>query len=455
MGADAEAAQSEQATTRRVLAIALPIMLSNVSTPLLGVVDTAVVGRLPGPAPLGAVALGSLIFSFVFWAFGFLRMGTTGLTAQASGAGDAIEVRASLGRALVLALGIGAVIVLLRGPITELALELVHGSPAVETLTRRYVALRIFAAPATLTNFALLGWFIGLGQARTALALQLVLNLSNVVLDGWFVLGLGWGVRGVAAGTLLAEVLAALVGLALAARELRRRGGFGGRATLRRVLDRAGLRRTVAVGGDILLRTLALVFAFAWFTDRGARAGELVLAANAVLLQLVNVAAYFLDGLAFAAETLVGRAVGARSTRLFDAAVRRTTQLAALVALALTLVFALGGTYFVDALTTDPEVRAFARRFLPWAAAGPLAGVWAYQLDGIFIGATRTRALRNAALAATAIFLAGWWLLRGFGNHGLWASLHVHYAARLATLAFALPALRASLRSGPDQRRAA
>ena len=365
-----------EVTTRRVLSIALPIMLSNVSTPLLGVVDTAVVGRLPGPAPLGAVALGSLIFSFVFWGFGFLRMGTTGLTAQASGAGDDEEVRAALGRALLLAFGLGVLLVLLRAPITELALHLVHGSPAVETLTRDYVALRIFAAPATLASFALLGWFIGLGQARTALALQLVLNLTNVVLDATFVMGLGWGVRGVAAGTLAAEFIAAAVGLALAARELRRRGGFGGRATLGRVLDGAGLRRTVSVGGDILVRTLALVFAFAWFTDRGARAGELVLAANAVLMQLVNVAAYFLDGLAFAAETLVGRAVGAKSPRLFDAAVRRTTELAAAVALALTAVFVLAGPLFIDGLTTDAEVRAFARRFLPWAAAGPLAGVW-------------------------------------------------------------------------------
>ncbi|MEM1413723.1 MAG: MATE family efflux transporter [Myxococcota bacterium] len=437
--------EGEGVTTRRVLAIALPIMLSNVSTPLLGVVDTAVVGRLPGPAPLGAVALGSLIFSFVFWAFGFLRMGTTGLTAQAEGAGDAVEVRASLGRALLLALGIGLVLIALRGPIAELAFRLVSGSETVEGLARGYVALRILAAPATLASFALLGWFIGLGQARTALALQLVLNLTNVVLDAAFVLGLGWGVRGVAAGTLLAEVLAATVGLALAARELRRRGGFGGRPTLASILDAEGLRRTVAVGGDILVRTLALVFAFAWFTDQGARAGELVLAANAVLMQLVNVAAYFLDGLAFAAETLVGRAIGARDRRLFDGAVRRTTELAALVALALTAIFALAGPLFVDALSADPEVRALARRYLPWAAAGPLAGVWAYQLDGIFIGATRTRALRNAALGATALFLGGWWLLRGFGNHGLWASLHVHYAARLGTLALAFPALRASV----------
>ncbi len=438
------------ATTRRVLGIALPIMLSNVSTPLLGVVDTAVVGRLPGPAPLGAVALGSLIFSFVFWAFGFLRMGTTGLTAQAEGAGDAVEVRAALGRALLLALGIGLALIAFRRPITELALRLVHGTPAVETLTRGYVSLRIFAAPATLASFALLGWFIGLGKARVALALQLVLNLTNVVLDAWFVLGLGWGVRGVAAGTLVAELVAAGAGLALALRELGHRGGLGGKATRARVRDGAGLRRTVAVGGDILVRTLALVFAFAWFTDRGARAGELVLAANAVLMQLVNVAAYFLDGLAFAAETLVGKAVGARDRRLFDAAVRRTTELAAMVAVGITAIFTLAGPAFVDALTTDPEVRAFARRFLPWAAAGPLAGVWAYQLDGVFIGATRTRALRNAALAATGIFLGGWWLLQGFGNHGLWASLHVHYAARLGTLALAYPALRASV--SPRQR---
>ena len=425
-------------THRAILSIAVPIMISSVSTPLLGVVDTGVMGQIPDPAYIGAVALGALIFNFVFWGFGYLRMGTTGLTAQALGAADAVEIRASLGRAVLIALAVGAGLIALQWPIREAAFALIEGSPRVEALARDYYEIRIWAAPATLTNYALLGWFIGLGRARIALGLQLILNLTNIALDAFFVLGLGMGVKGVAVGTVMAEVVAAIVGLAIAARHL---CGLGGRWDFARLAAPERIRRTIAVNRDIMIRSAALIFVFAWFMAQGARQGDTILAANAVLMNFIAVAAFFLDGLAFAAEALVGRAVGSANRGGFTAAARMTTWWAAGIALLASLFFAALGTVFVDVLTVDATVRATARTYLPWAAASPLVGVWCFQLDGIFIGATRTAEMRNAMLMSLAIFLAAWWLLAPFGNHGLWASLYVHYAARTATLFYYYPGL--------------
>jgi len=430
-------------THRTVLAIALPIMLSNVSTPLLGVVDTAVVGRIPDPAYIGAVALGSLVFTFVFWAFGFLRMGTTGLTAQALGAGRPDEIAACLGRALLMALAAGLALIALQWPIREVAFALIDGSARVEALARGYVDIRIWAAPATLANYALLGWFIGLGRADIGLVLQLVLNLTNMVLDMVFVLGLGWDVRGVALGTVLAEYSAATVGLVLAWRRLRAMGAAWERRAL---LHGAALRRTLRVNSDIMVRSLALTTVFVWFTAQGAQQGDVRLAANAVLMQFISMSAYFLDGLAFAAEALVGRAIGAGRRTMFTAAARLSTAWAAAIAAAISAMLAVFGGLGIDLLTVDPDVRAAARAYLPWAAAAPLLGVWAFQLDGIFIGATRTGDMRRAMLLSLLIFLLAWWMLRPWGNHGLWAALYVHYLARTVTLGWYYPAL---LRSVP------
>jgi MATE family multidrug resistance protein len=425
-------------TSRSVLAIALPITISNVSTPLLGVVDTAVVGRLPDPAYIGAVALGALIFNFVFWGFGFLRMGTTGLTAQALGARDPGEVRASLGRAMLIAAAVGAALIALQGLIRLLAFALLDGSAKVEGFAGTYFDIRIWAAPATLANYALLGWFVGLGQTRIALVLQLVLNVSNMLLDALFVLVLEFGVAGVAAGTVIAETLAAGVGIFIAARHLR---DIGGDWSAARLLDRERLARAIAVNRDIMIRSAALILVFVWFMAQGAKQGDTVLAANAVLMQFIAVAAYFLDGIAFTAEALVGRAMGAANRALLSQAARLTTAWAALIAALASLFFAALGAPLIDALSTDPAVRETARVYLPWAALGPLAGVWAFQLDGIFIGATRTPQMRNAMLATLAIYLGAWWALTPWGNHGLWAALYVSYAARAATLLWYLPGL--------------
>lgn len=423
---------------RAILTIALPVMISNVSTPLIGVVDTAVVGQIPDPAYIGSVAVGSLIFVFVFWAFGFLRMGTTGLTAQALGARDDAEIVANLGRALLLAFVAGLALIALQWPVRGVAFRLLEASELVESLGRSYFDIRIWAAPATLANYALLGWFIGLGRTDIGLVLQLVLNLSNMLLDAVFVLGFGWDVRGVAAGTLIAEYLAVVVGLVVAARHLRR---FDAAIDLAGWLSLERLRRTVAVNRDIMIRSLALIFVFVWFMARGASQGDVILAANAVLIHFVSVSAFFLDGLAFAAEALVGRAIGAAHRHGLLTAVKLTTQWAAGTAFLLCIVLFTFGTMLIDVLTVDAQARLAARTFLPWAAAAPLLGVWAFQLDGVFIGATRTVEMRNAMLLSTAIFLGAWWLLSAYGNHGLWAALHVNYVARTGTLAHYFPAL--------------
>ncbi|MDX5445471.1 MAG: MATE family efflux transporter [Zoogloeaceae bacterium] len=418
-------------THRSVLALAVPVMLSNVSTPLIGIVDTAVVGQIPDPAQIGAVAVGALVFTFVLWAFGFLRMGTTGLTAQALGARDGDELLACLGRALLIAGVVGVALIVLQWPIREAAFALLDGSERVEGLARSYFDIRIWAAPATLANYALLGWFIGRGRAGTALVLQLTLNLSNVALDVLFVLGFGMGVAGVALGTLLAECIAVGVGLALAWVHVR---GEDWRWSRARLLDAARLARTLAVNRDIMIRSIALIGISLWFVAQGAKQGEVVLAANAVLMHFVATASYFLDGLAFAAETLVGRAVGAMQRAMFDAAVFVTTLWAVLLAGALSLFFLLAGPLAIDMLTVDAATREAAREHLAWAAMAPLVGVWAFQLDGVFIGATHTAEMRRSMLWSLAIFLIAWWALRGWGNHGLWAAFHISYVARAVTL---------------------
>jgi MATE family multidrug resistance protein len=284
----------------------------------------------------------------------------------------------------------------------------------------------------------LLGWFIGLGRTDIGLVLQLLLNSVNIALDALFVLGLGWDVSGVALGTLIAETVAAAAGLVIAVRHMQ---ALGGKSSLSAVLMPERLARTAAVNGDIMIRSLALIFVFVWFMARGARQGDIVLAANAVLMHFVSVSAYFLDGLAFSAEALVGRAIGAANGAAFRVAARMTTAWAAGVAVFLALLLSIFGPLFVDLLTVDSGARFAARIYLPWAAAAPLLGVWAFQLDGIFIGATRTKDMRNAMLASLAVFLLGWWLLTPYGNHGLWGALYVHYLARVATLSYYYPGL--------------
>jgi multidrug resistance protein, MATE family len=423
--------------TRRLWRIAGPIILSNVSVPMLGAVDTAVIGHLPDPAYLGGVAIGAMIFNFLYWGFGFLRMGTTGFVAQAAGAGDAAELRAILGRALLLAIAIALVLIVAQGAIGQAALTLTDASPAVESSAATFFAVRIWSAPATLANYVLLGWLLGTQRAKAALVLQLVMNGVNVVLDLWFVIGLGWGVPGVAAATAIAEYVAAALGLWLILRTLP-----DGRWEMPRILDRARILALLRVNRDIFLRTLCLIFAFAWFTQAGARLGDVTLAANAVLLNFQSIMAFALDGFAFAAEALVGGAVGARDRRAFVEAVRAAALFSLVFAVLFTAVYAGLGHWMIDRLTDLVTVRQAAYRYLPWLIVSPLISVWSFLLDGIYIGATRTVEMRNGMIIALVAYLAAAALLvPQWGNHGLWLAFTVLMVARAVPLAAWYPRL--------------
>jgi MATE family multidrug resistance protein len=430
-------------TQRRVWALVLPIIASNLTTPLMGAVDTAMMGHLPDAAYIGGVALGALMFNYLYWTFGFLRMATTGFAAQAQGAGRDDELGAVVARAGVLALAIGVLLIALQWPLAEFAFFVLAGSERVESLARDYVLVRIWGAPAALLTFVALGWLIGTAHMRTILALTVAQNLLNAALAVFFVLERGWGIEGIAAATLIAEYAGALLALGVVARFCPQLG-----SALRSpgLFARAPLLGLLRVNTDIFLRTLCLVTAFGWFVSQGAAQGDVVLAANAVLITLTMFAAYGLDGFANAAETLAGAAVGARDRTRFERAVRLTTASSGALAAAATLVFLLLGPALIALLTTDTAVRAEALRFLPWAAAYPIVAVWCFQLDGIYIGATRTREMRNGMLLALlALLAAGYGLMPIFGNHGLWAAFLLFYAGRGVILALWYPRIGRSL----------
>ena len=427
----------------RVWRLALPIIISNISVPLLGAVDTAVVGHLPEPYHLGAVAVGAMIFNFIYWGFGFLRMGTTGFTAQAFGANDADEVRAVAARAMLLGMVAAVVVILIQAPVAYFAFHIVEASADVETLAQEYFFIRIWGAPATLANYVLLGWFLGVQNARAAMYLQIWMNGLNILLDLLFVLSFGWGVEGVALATVIAEYAAAAFGLILAMRLLR---GVGG--TFRRdlILSAVAMRRMLSVNFDIFIRTICLVFAFAFFTAQGAKFGDVTLAANSVLLNFQMFMAHGLDGFAHAVQALAGRAVGARDRSSFRGAVAASTLWAGAVAIGFAVVYALAGGLIIAGLTGIPEVRAEAARFLPWSIAMPILSVWAYQLDGIFLGATRGATMRNAMIMSVLVYILAWWILVPlWQNHGLWLALSIFMAARGVTLGLKYPALERSV----------
>lgn len=433
------AAFATEVSHRRVFAIALPIMLANVSQPLLGIIDTAVIGRLPEAYYIGAIALGALIFSFLYWSFGFLRMGTGGLAAQAYGAADGPELIAVLGRAFLIAGVAGTGLIALSPAIEVIALQLVQGSEAVETHAQTYFRIRIWSAPFTLATYAMVGWFVGIGKARSALVIQLVLNLMNMGLDALFVLGLGMTTDGIAVGTLVSEVAAALVGFILVAMTIR---GYGARWDARLLFDRGRLKRTLAVNRDIMIRSMLLIVVFFWFTAEGARFGDVTMAANAVLMHFLTFSSYLIDGFAHAAEALVGQAVGRRARAMYRRAVTLSSLWAGALALGLCTAIVLAGPSMIDALTVSPDVRATARDYLPWVVISPLLGFACFQLDGIFTGATQTGDMRNMMVVSFAAFIAAWWLLTpNWGNHGLWASLDLFFLVRSVSLGTRLPAL--------------
>lgn len=429
-------------THSRLLRIAAPIVISNATVPLLGAVDTGVVGQMGQAAPIGAVGLGAIVLTTLYWVFGFLRMGTTGLAAQAHGAGDRAERGAILLRALLIGAAAGLAFILLQLPLFHAAFAIAPAGDEVETLTRQYLAIRIWGAPATIAAYAVTGWLIAVERTRAVLLLQLWINGVNIALDLWFVLGLGWGVAGVASATLLAEWSGLALGLWLC------RDGVlpVWRAAVTRIPDRAALATMFAVNRDIMIRSVLLQISFTTFVFLGARMGDVTLAANQVLMQFLSITAYALDGFAFAAETLVGQAVGARA--LSDA--RRASRLAMHWGIAGSLIlgagFALAGPLLIDLMTTAPDVRNVARLYLPWVAAAPLIGVYSWIYDGIFIGATLTAQMRRTMTVSVALYAIALLLfVPTAGNHGLWAALMVLFIARGVTMHRATPALAARI----------
>ncbi|MEM5475286.1 MATE family efflux transporter [Pacificibacter sp. AS14] len=425
-------------THKRVLSIAVPIVLSNATVPILGAVDTGVVGQLGEAVPIGAVAIGTVILSSIFWLFGFLRMGTTGLVAQARGAGDAGEVSALLSRVLMIAFSAGVVLIVFQVPILWAAFRLAPASAEVETLARNYIGIRIWSAPFAIAIFGFTGWLIASERSRSVLMLQLWMNGLNVVLDLWFVLGLDWGVQGVAIATVVAEVTGAMFGLYLCRSAL----GHPDWKSVAKVFDMAQLTNMARVNTDIMIRSILLLSIMVSFAFFGAGFGDLTLAANHILMQFISITAYAMDGFAFTAEVIVGQALGARSRSALRQGAIMSSIWGLGSAILMTLVFAVFGGAIIDTMTTAPDVQFEARRFLPWMIAVPLAGIGAWMLDGIFIGATRTRDMRNMSALSLLIYLGAVYALTPlFGAHGLWAALLMSYLARGATLAWKYPAL--------------
>jgi len=421
---------------RLVLTIAIPMMLAYLTTPLLGLVDTAVVGQFGDAALLGGLAAGAIIFDVVFTTFNFLRSGTTGLVAQAFGRDDSLEQRAVFWRAAAIAVVAGVVLILLAPLIASAGEWFMGAEPRVTQAMDIYIRIRLLSAPASLLNYAILGYFLGRGEASRGLMLQLLLNGVNIVLSIWFGLHLGWGVEGVAWGTVCGEVVATLVGLAVILRRFHPMPDM----PWRRTFSSAAMRRMLALNGDIMIRSFVLMGAFTLFTRQGAQLGTLTLAANAVLMHFFLVAGYFLDGFATAAEQLAGRAVGARYLPAFQRAVRLTLIWGFAMAGAVTIIVLLFGDQLVAVITTAADVRAEASAYLPWAALTAVSGVLAFQMDGVFIGATWSRDMRNMMLLSFAAFVAALLLLgHYFGNHGLWAALHVFLITRGLSLLAAMP----------------
>jgi len=424
-------------THGRVFAIAGPAMLANLTTPLIGIVSTGAIGRLGDPHLLGGVALAAVAFDCIFWLFGFLRMATLAFTAQALGAGDRVEVRAVLLRALLLAAAIGLALIALRTPLAAGIFTLMGGSDAVTAAARDYFFIRMWSAPMMLGNYVILGWLVGQVRTGIALAIQVGINLVNMALTAYLVLVAGQGVAGAAIATVTAETAGLIAGLGVVWALLGGRIGIA-RATL---FDRDRLLQLFAMNRDIMIRTAALIAAFLFFTAQGARAGDLTLAANAVLGNFLMIGSFFLDGLANAAEQLCGQSFGARNRRNFGRAVRLVLGWSAVFGIAVTALFIVFGGSLIDGITTSPEIRLAARDYMLLAALAPACGVLAYCFDGIYIGAGWARDMRNLMLIALAGYLAAWYLLSPLGNTGLWLSFLIFLLLRGALQAGRYPAL--------------
>jgi putative MATE family efflux protein len=423
-------------TNRMVLAIAVPMTLAYLTTPLIGVVGTAVVGQFGDAALIGGLAAGAIVFDVVFTTFNFLRSGTTGLVAQAFGRDDQVEEQAIFWRALAIAILSGLALVLLAPLFVWAGTAFLGAEPRVNAALEAYVLIRFLGAPFALANYVVLGYVLGRGEAALGLFLQIVLNGTNIALCLYLGLHLGWQIEGVAWAAVLGELVALVFGMALLVKRFRKAGlpPVARIAHLRAFLEMMSLNR------DIMIRSFSLLAAYALFARQGAEFGTLTLAANAVLMNFFLVAGYFLDGFATAAEQLAGRAIGARDKRAFSSSVRLSTVWGFGLALLTTASLIVFGKELIALVTTAPDVRAVAGAYLPWAAFTAVSGVLAFEMDGVFIGATWSQDMRNTMLLSFVVFLAALLTLGdAFGNHGLWAALHVFLLVRGASLLAVLP----------------
>ena len=433
----------------KVWSLSWPMILANLTLPLVGAVDTAVMGRQPDATYVGAVALGSTIFNAVYWMYGFLRMSSTGLTAQALGAGRIDDLAAIAIRAFSAAAALGVMLIFLQWPIREFMFWIFEASAPVETQAASYFDIRVWSMPAVLLYIVALGVLFGLQRMGAALLVSVVFNGTNVVLDLWFVLGLGWGVDGVAAGTVISEWLAAVLSLIVTFRALRQSGWRANRPP--DLWNRARLKDLTNVSTNLIVRTFFVQLPFFMLMALSANLGDLVLAANAVLMQFFHIMAYGLDGFAHTAETLTGHAFGANDPRRLRRASAYCAVWAGLIAGILSLAYLFWGTDIVAMLTLLPEVRTVAAEYLPWIAVAPIVAVWAFMLDGVFIGTTRTRELRNSMFVAAVVYLLAVWIfLEPMQNHGIWLSMTVFMATRTVLLGALYPRIErlAAVRAG-------
>jgi MATE family, multidrug efflux pump len=428
---------ASKVTTRQVFAIAGPAMIANLTTPLIGIVSTTAIGRLGDATLLGGVAMASVLFDCLFWLFAFLRMSSVAFTAQSLGAGETTEWRAILVRGLIVAVLIGFGLIALQIPLAAFLLGAMGGSKGVTRAAKTYFMIRIWSAPLVFANYVVLGWLIGQARAKLALTTQITINVTNAVATALLVLVFDAGIAGAAIAAVIAEAAGLLIGIVIAARLTQGKLGIS-RAML---FDRAKLLRMLSVNRDIMVRTAALIAVWLFFAAQGARAGDMPLAANSVLNNFLMISAFFLDGLANAAEQMCGRAYGARDREAFSGAVKLVVVWGFGFALAVAAIFALFGPALIDFMTANPEVRRLARDYLPFVIFAPLLGVFAFAYDGVYIGATWARDMRNLMVLSLLVFFTAWLLLRSFGNAGLWGALLVHYGVRGGLEALRYPAL--------------
>ena len=425
-------------TRKNIFTQSWPIMLANAAAPVVGLVDTFVIGRFAATTALAGIGLGAVIYGIAYWGFGFLRMSTAGLAAQSDGAQDEGGVQAHLMRAVPLGLCIGLLIFMMQIPLLAGAFHIFTGTPDVESAAATYISARLWGLPATLASIALMGWFVGISQSGLALKMQIVLNFINIILSPLFVIQFGWGLWGVGIASAIAEWCGLAAGLWLAYTAIKNRGGFKREVLSKKtLLNPAALKKLGITNSNIFIRTLCLTIGFSFFGNAAAAQGVIFLAGYHILMQFITMVALVLDAFAHTAEAVTGAAYGAKNRKRFDTAVKLTTEFSAVFAVFIGLLIYFGGPYFIPMLTQDPEVIASARRYLPYCALAPIVGFAAWQLDGIFIGTTKTREMRNAGIAALAIYIAAHFLITPkLGKDGIWISFLIYYISRAVTLTF-------------------